>query len=161
MSNIVRASALLALGFCICAANLATADFRVRVDNLSNPSGYTNWGAPDNTVSIQPKYTDGSISVGAAVPASTTLSENHQVTFFGRTYPTQVTWIRIQNTSDDMFGIDQIEVTNAAGTVIQTFGVDNQNAWCCSTDQQDGYTVDCNGNPAQDRWYFYPNGTVV
>jgi hypothetical protein len=79
---------------------------------------------------------------------------------FGENWPSSVNYIEVYTGQDDMFGIDQVQVLNSSGSVVQTFGADNRIAWCLSSDQNDGYSADCNGNPAHNAYFFYPDGTI-
>lgn len=159
--NTLAAVGLTALSCLIANPTTASAAFKVRVDNLSNPAGYTNWGSPANTVFVTVHWKQtvpGTFFVPFvdAVPAANLLVENHDVSYTGSKTWADVLRIEIENDTDNMFGLDQVEILNSSGTIVRTYGVDNSNAWCLSTDPADAYTPDCGNTAANAIVTFYP-----
>ena len=141
------------------------AQFNVRVDDLANPTLISTWNAPNGTVSTRVSFKSGGHAETTTLDDVNTYSESLETELYSYdvvNWPADVNWLKIYTSSNDMFGIDQVEIFRASdGAVVQTFGADNSSAWCLSTDPNDGYTSDCNGNPAHAAYFFYPNGSIV
>lgn len=138
----------------------AHADFIVRVDNLSTPAGQTVWGSPDHTIIVHIKWTDNTASE-YDVPDAHVLDTYHDIYVSGRNY-SQVQFIDIYNSTDDMFGLDRVHALTTDYYYLHSWGAENSAAWCISTDHSDGSTPGCNpAGVACTGWDFYPNDTVT
>ena len=159
-------------GIFIAMPNLAHAGFKVRVDNKANPDPIASWATNADLevfVAFRPGHTYVSIDQ-RYIPNPEQVSSTHDTPRISSSNwsSNTLSWMGIglsggqqNNVGSDMFGIDQVQILNDAGTVIQTFGGDNQMAWCISTDFGDGNSTQCNNQPAFINWYFYPNGDVI
>lgn len=139
---------------CLASAPIASASFKIRIDNLSNPAGATTWGSPANTVRVRIKYKAYSTLWTYDIPAVNLLREDHDI-IADYTWA-DVQYFYVENTTDDMFGLDQVEVFNSSNTLLKTYGADNQNAWCLSTDPADAYSAECGNTEANTSVTFYP-----
>jgi hypothetical protein len=155
------------VGMCITAPNLAHAGFRVRVDNYANPNPIGTWLTGDKiSVFVSMVYPATRSGLDMTVPNTDQFSGGHDTNKISYTNWSRstVNWIGIGEDSGyggtDMFGIDQVEILNDAGAIIERFGLDNSVAWCVSNDYNDGYTSDCGNEAAFSDWYFYPGGLV-
>lgn len=137
----------------------ARADFIVRVDNQSSPSGATSWSAPQGQVFIYIKWKN-STTQQWEVPNSNTIDTFHDLYVSGHNY-SDVLYIQVYNTGNDMFGIDRLHALSTSYGYLHSWGTENAIAWCVSTDVTDGYAGDCNTSVACDGWNFYPNDSVV
>lgn len=127
-------------------AQTASAAFKIRVDNLSNPAGKTSWGTTD-TIIVLVFFNNGS-SVALDLPNTSALTETRDLTVSGNW--SDVAYFQLGIFGDDMFGIDQVEIISSTGSVLRTWGLDNQSAWCLSEDPDDGNSgPECGNNPSE------------
>ena len=141
------------VGVTLGAVEPAAADYRIRVDNKANPGAFPNWAAPNNKVRIE-VHMKTNDTQRQYVPNAATISDVHDAKFLNDVW-TNIQSVCILADTTDTFGIDQLEITDGGGAVKRTFGVDNNVAWCVSTDPNDGNKPDCKDGLAQQTVCFY------
>jgi len=151
-------SLLLALASFVLVSNFANeahaASWKIRVDNWGNPDKPGYWSTTDD-IEVKVCYygffscdTVGWINGPTGVNNFDITVPESFIPFF------QADSVELVTTGSNMFVVDQIEIFNASGTLVRTYGLDNMKGWCLSTASTDGPDVACDSHGAWKLWGF-------
>jgi hypothetical protein len=148
ISKLLMALSVAALNF----AGTARADVTIRVDNYLNPSAYQYAGSYDTlevciyTTGVDwPPYQFAPDGWRCRSRVVSSLSGTHDFEFNeGKNDAGQVKKVGIRIHGPDLFIVDQWEMFSEGGdTAVESRGVDNEEGYCLSTDDNDFSNSHC------------------